>query len=210
MQDDRQRALLTGAGAHARHTARKSSARSRSASSRRAQHEVARADRGGEAPVEALGEAERGVHAVPPAAQRQLVGAQLAGVEEPVELDAREALPAQLLELGPAVLVHVPRVVRAARPLRRERAHVGGGDVDAALGPHQRAEVGEHRRRGPGGARSSAGTRPRRRARRSFRRARARTSRSRPGSAGGRARGPAGWRRRRSPRPRLRASTSTP
>ncbi len=32
VQDDRQRALLTGAGAHARHTARKSSARSRSAS----------------------------------------------------------------------------------------------------------------------------------------------------------------------------------
>jgi len=32
VQDDRQRALLAGAGAHARHTARKSSARSRSAS----------------------------------------------------------------------------------------------------------------------------------------------------------------------------------
>src|ERR1700737_2813820 len=66
----------------------------------------ARRDRGREALIEALGEPEARVQRVPSEAQRVLVQAQLAGVEEPVHLHAGKAAAAQALELLRAVLVH--------------------------------------------------------------------------------------------------------
>src|ERR1700737_484665 len=71
------------------------------------QGEVGRRDRRREALIEALGEAEARVQRVPSEAQRVLVQAQLAGVEEPVHVHAGKAAAAQALELLRAVLVHV-------------------------------------------------------------------------------------------------------
>src|SRR6266480_3029588 len=53
--------------------------------------EVGRGDGGHETRVEGLREAEGRVHAVPAEPQRQLVQAQLAGVEDAQYLDSREA-----------------------------------------------------------------------------------------------------------------------
>src|ERR1700710_2738346 len=64
--------------------------------------EVGGGDRRREAVVEALGKAEPLVDAVPAEPDRQLVQAQLAGVVEAVELDAREVVLAEAAELGGA------------------------------------------------------------------------------------------------------------
>src|ERR1044071_10186316 len=58
--------------------------------------EVGGGDRRGEAVVEGLGQAGAFVHRVPAELDRQLVGAQLAGVEEAEQLDLREVALAEL------------------------------------------------------------------------------------------------------------------
>src|SRR4249919_3205552 len=68
------------------------------------QSEVGGGDRRREAVVEGLGQAEPFVDAVPAELDRQLVDAQLAGVEEAVELDPREVVLAEAAELLGAVL----------------------------------------------------------------------------------------------------------
>src|SRR5262245_51683818 len=65
-----------------------------------AQGEVRGRDRRGEAIVEGLGEAEARVDPVPAETQCQLVGAQLAGVEEAEQLDPREPALAKRPKLG--------------------------------------------------------------------------------------------------------------
>ena len=86
------------------------------------------------------------VHAVPAEAlDRDLVRAQLAGVEEAEQVDAREVALAQLAVLVRLVLAHVPRVAGALRALGRERQHVRRRDVGDAVGLDQLADVREHR-----------------------------------------------------------------
>jgi hypothetical protein len=62
-------------------------------------------------------------------ADRQLVRAQLARMEQPEHLDVREVRVQQRPELGGTVLVHVPRVAGALGAGRREREHVRRRDV---------------------------------------------------------------------------------
>src|SRR5580658_6124789 len=80
-----------------------------------AQCEVACGDRGCEPAVEALGESHTRMHRIPAQPQGQLVYPQFAGVEETKQRHRGEVLTTQPLELVPAVLVHMPRVVRAPR-----------------------------------------------------------------------------------------------
>src|SRR5436190_13177196 len=68
------------------------------------QREVGRGDRGDEAVVEALGEPERGVDAVPAHPEGELVEAELAGVEDAEQLDAREVGLEQGAVFGDGVL----------------------------------------------------------------------------------------------------------
>src|SRR6266550_4937563 len=68
------------------------------------EREVGRGNRGDEAVVEALGETERRVDAVPARADRELVEAELAGVEEAEELDALEVGLEQVAVLAGVVL----------------------------------------------------------------------------------------------------------
>src|SRR6478609_4577858 len=79
------------------------------------QLEVRGGDRGREAIVERLGQAQRLVDPVPAEPDRDLVRAQLAGVEEAEQLDPGEVGGAKLAELGGAVLAHVPGVVGLLR-----------------------------------------------------------------------------------------------
>src|SRR6187551_1836912 len=76
-----------------------------------AEPEVGGGDRRGKAVVERLGQAQPLVHAVPAQADRDLVDAQLAGVEEAQHLDPLEVRLAEVAELRHAVLAQVPRVV---------------------------------------------------------------------------------------------------
>src|SRR6188768_452379 len=71
-----------------------------------AQAEVTGGDRRREAAVERPGEADPAVDGVPAKADRDLVGAQLAGVEEPEQLDSAEMPLAEVAELGGPVLAH--------------------------------------------------------------------------------------------------------
>src|SRR6188472_932105 len=93
------------------------------------QTEVPGADRGDEAVVERLGQVERRVDAVPAYADGELVGAQLAGVEDPEELDLLEVRLEQLAVLMLVVLAQVPGVVRLLGARGGEREAVGGRDV---------------------------------------------------------------------------------
>src|SRR4051812_31427522 len=81
-----------------------------------AQAEVRGGDRRREAVVERLGQAKAFVDAVPAEPDRQLVCAQLAGMEETEQLDLWEVALAELAELLGAVLVDVPGVVGLLRP----------------------------------------------------------------------------------------------
>ena len=128
--------------AQAWQTARKSSARSRSPA-RSAKSEAG--DRRREAVVEGLGQPQRLVDAVPAQLDRELVRAQLAGVEEAEQLDPREVRLAERPELRRAVLVHVPGVVGLLRPGRRQGQQVRGRDVGDAAGRQHRLEVLEDR-----------------------------------------------------------------
>src|SRR5665809_27270 len=94
-----------------------------------AEGEVRRRDRRDEALVEALRDPQRSVDAVPAEPQRELVGAQLACVEQPQDLDPREARLEQRPVLLERVLANVPRVVRLHRPGGGEREPVRGRDV---------------------------------------------------------------------------------
>src|SRR6476619_4224225 len=82
--------------------------------------EVGAVDRGREAVVEGLAQAQGLVDPIPAQLQRQLVGAQLAGVEEAEELDPGEMRFAELAELRGLVLMHVPGVVGLLGSGRRE------------------------------------------------------------------------------------------
>src|SRR5215475_9636744 len=73
--------------------------------------EVGGGDRRGEAVVEGAGEAQRPVDPVPAEPECDRVRAQLAGVEEAVQLDPGEVRLAEGTELLGTVLVHVPGVV---------------------------------------------------------------------------------------------------
>ena len=110
-----------------------------------AQLEVGGGDRRREAVVEGLGQAEPLVDAVPAELDRQLVGAQLAGVEEAEQLDPGEVRLAERAELLGAVLVDVPGVVGLLGPRRRQRQQVRGRDVGDAAGREHRLEVLEDR-----------------------------------------------------------------
>src|SRR5215218_402783 len=72
--------------------------------------EVPCRDRRREAVIEGLGQSEALMEGVPPDPDRELVCAQLAGVEEAEQLDAVEVAVAELAELRLAVLLEVPGV----------------------------------------------------------------------------------------------------
>src|SRR6478752_10334591 len=78
----------------------------------RGKAEVRGGDRRGEAIVEGLGQAESPVDRVPAEPDRDLVRAQLAGVEEAEQLDPRGVVLAEGAELLRPVLLEVPGVVR--------------------------------------------------------------------------------------------------
>ena len=162
----------------------------------RAQGEVADGDRRREAVVERLREPQRLVDAVPAEPlDRDLVRAQLARVEQAEQLDRAEVALAQRAVLLGAVLADVPRDCPSApRPpapasarwaSRRRRRRPGRSAPAAARAP----------RRGPGRARSSAGTRRSRRRPPTARACCARSAASGPSTSAGRARRPRGWRR---------------
>ena len=134
---------------------------------------------------------------VPAGPQRELVHAQLAGVEEAEELDRAKRGSSSSRYSAERVLAQVPGVVGLLGAGRREREPVRGRDVGHAAPARRTAPAG---RRAPRCARSSAGRRSRRRASESPRPGRARSAGSDAGSAAGRARGPRGWRRPRPPR----------
>src|SRR6185437_15924106 len=90
----------------------------------RAQGEVACGDRRREPAIEGLRQAQARVDPVPAELQRERMYPQLARMEEAIHLDLAKRAAAQCRELLGAVLVHVPRVVRALRPLGRERQDV--------------------------------------------------------------------------------------
>src|SRR4051812_40039524 len=74
------------------------------------QAEVPGADRRDEAVVERRGDAEGRVDAVPSEADGELVGPQLASVEQTEQLDACEMRPQQVAVLAGVVLAQVPGV----------------------------------------------------------------------------------------------------
>ena len=148
---------------------------------------------------------QRGVDRVPAEAlDRDLVGAQLARVEQPEQLDRAEVALAQRAVLLGAVLADVPRVARALLALRRQREHVRGRDVGDAVAADQLADAGEH---GVGvldvldrlQEHDAVDV-----ARPTARSCCARSAASAPSTSAARARRPRGWRRRRPPRWRAR------
>src|ERR1044071_8732995 len=86
--------------------------------------EVGGRDRRREAVVEGFSKAEPLVHPVPAELDRQLVGAQLAGVEEAEQLDPGKVVLAEAAELLRPVLVQVPGVVGLLRSGGRKRQQV--------------------------------------------------------------------------------------
>src|SRR4051812_26190930 len=107
--------------------------------------EIGAVDRGREAVVKRSGEVKRLVEAIPAELQRQLVGPQLAGMEEAVDLDPGEVGLAELAELPGAVLAHVPGVVGLLGSGGSEGEQVRRRDIGDATGPEHRAEVLEDR-----------------------------------------------------------------
>src|SRR3954452_6042864 len=112
-----------------------------------AKAEVGGGDRRREAVVEGLGQAEALVDRVPAELDRELVCAQLAGVEEAEQLDSIEVRLAQRPELLGSVLLHVPRVAGLLCPGRGQREQVRRRDVGNAAGGQHRLEVLEDRAR---------------------------------------------------------------
>src|SRR6476620_118988 len=93
------------------------------------QGEVRRGDRGDEAVVERLGDTQRRVDAVPAKADRELVGAQLAGMEQADDFNPREARLDQLAVFVDRVLAQVPRVLGLLRAGRSQGEAVGRRDI---------------------------------------------------------------------------------
>src|SRR4051812_9085517 len=93
------------------------------------QAEVTGADRRDEAIVEGLRDVEGGMDPVPAGADRELVGAQLARVEEAQQLDASEMRLEELPVLARVVFAQVPRVVGFLRTGWGQGEAVGGRDV---------------------------------------------------------------------------------
>src|ERR1700712_3615434 len=90
--------------------------------------EVGGCDGRREAVVEGLGQTQALMDAVPAELDRQLVDAQLAGVEEAVELGRGEVVLAERPELLRPVLMDVPVVVGLLRSGWRQGQQVGSGD----------------------------------------------------------------------------------
>src|SRR5262245_56247956 len=86
--------------------------------------EVSGADRRDEAVVEGPRQTQGRMGPVPAGADRDLVGAQLARVEEAEELHPGEVGREELPVLADVVLAQVPRVVRLLGALRRQRQPV--------------------------------------------------------------------------------------
>ena len=93
------------------------------------QREVASIDARDEAVVERLGDAQGRMDAVPAGMDRELVGTQLAGVEETENLDPAKAGLEQLAVLGDRVLAQVPRVVGLLRARRGEGEAIRRRDI---------------------------------------------------------------------------------
>src|SRR6185295_9526943 len=112
-----------------------------------AQLEIRGGDRGGEAVVERPGQAETLVDRVPTELDRQLMGSQLAGMEEAEQLHFGEVRLAEPAELLRAVLVDVPRVVGLLGAQRRQGEQVRRRDVGDAAWRQHGPEVLEDRPR---------------------------------------------------------------
>src|SRR3954452_6036981 len=102
-----------------------------------AEAEVGGRNRRGEAVVEALGEPEALVDRVPAEPDRDLVDAQLSGMEEAEQLDPLEVRLAELAELLLPVLLEVPGVVGLLSPRGSQGEQVGGRGEDEAARPEQ-------------------------------------------------------------------------
>src|SRR4051794_29530803 len=89
------------------------------------QLEVAGADRRDEAVIERLGDVEGGMDPVPARPDRELMGAQLAGVKEAEQLDACEMRFEQIAVLAGVVLAQVPGVVGLLRAGRGQGEAIG-------------------------------------------------------------------------------------
>src|ERR1044072_8156157 len=107
--------------------------------------EVRRGDGRSEAVIEGLCQPQRFVHVIPAKLDYDLVGAQLAGVEETEHLKPVEVGLTKLAELGGAVLAHVPGVVGLLGTGRRQRQQVRRGDVSDSARRQHRLEVLEDR-----------------------------------------------------------------
>src|SRR5215208_502341 len=92
--------------------------------SARGQPEVRGGDRRDEARVERLGDPKRRMGAIPSGAQRQVVEAQLEGMNDAQDLDSREVRLQQLAILAQRVLAQVPRILRLLGTRRGERQPV--------------------------------------------------------------------------------------
>src|SRR4051794_6094397 len=91
--------------------------------------EVAGVDRGDEAIVEGAGEMESPMDVVPADPDGELMGAELAGVEDAEDLHSLEVPAQQVAVLGGVVLAQVPGVLRLLGSGGREREPVRGRDV---------------------------------------------------------------------------------
>ena len=96
--------------------------------------EIGGGDRRREAVVEGFGQAEPFVDAVPAELDRELVDAQLAGVEEAEDLDPLEVALTESAELLRPVLVQMPGVVGLLGSGGRQRQQVRGRDVGGPPG----------------------------------------------------------------------------
>src|SRR4029453_11053758 len=94
-----------------------------------AQREVGRRDRRHETAIERIGEAQGSMDAVPAETERELVRAQLAGVEQTEDRDVGEGALEQSPVLVQRVLADVPRVVGALGSRLREGEPVRSRDV---------------------------------------------------------------------------------
>ena len=181
---------------------------------RRAQREVAGGDRRREAVVERLRDPQRARARGPsPSRSASAWTRELAGVEQPEQLDRREHRRAQRAELLGAVLLDVPRVARtsrrpaarasarsASRRTRRRPARAARGSGSSTAAGSWTCSIvcrNTTASTSPGSPQVST---------------RSRSKLQVPGarSAAGRARAPPGWRRRRPRCAAVRASTSEP
>ena len=106
----------------------------------RPEHEVGGADRRREAVVERLRDPQQRMDPVPAQPDRALVDRELAGMEEPVDLDRAERRLEHGPVLGDRVLAEMPGVVRLLGALGREGEPVRRRDERQRGGRRDRAE----------------------------------------------------------------------